>query len=163
MAETTDRVAAGLQDQPPGGRGGVDPSPREEARERVLGRASGAGPVAVPGGIPGAIPGSVPGGVPGGVPGRVIAERRPARPKRRGVLPTRSVRVAAFGIISLSIFACGAVCLLAVWGATAEGVPWRALASLGIVAGTMGAFAFVNELFGEAEKNDATVIKGSAG
>ncbi|MEM1108568.1 MAG: hypothetical protein AAGH99_07755 [Planctomycetota bacterium] len=96
-----------------------------------------------------------------------VAER-PGRPKfpgrvrRLGVLPTKAVRTAAFGIISLSIFACGALCLLAVWDATSPGVPWRAITSLGIVAATMGAFAFVNELFGEAEKNDATIIGGGA-
>lgn len=87
---------------------------------------------------------------------------RPRRTKRLGVLPIKAVRTAAFGIISLSIFACGGLCLLAVWDATAEGVPWRALSSLGIVAATMGAFAFVNELFGEAEKNDATMMGGPA-
>jgi len=93
------------------------------------------------------------------------ATRHPARPrraKRLGVLPIKAVRTAAFGIISLSIFACGGLCLLAVWDATAAGVPWRALTSLGIVAATMGAFAFVNELFGEAEKNDASVMGGAA-
>ena len=87
---------------------------------------------------------------------------QPRRPRRLGVLPTRAVRTAAFGIISLSIFACGALCLLAVWDYASEGVPWRALSSLGIVAATMGAFAFVNELFGEAEKTDATIMGGAA-
>ncbi|MBB6430304.1 hypothetical protein [Algisphaera agarilytica] len=88
--------------------------------------------------------------------------QRPRRPRRLGVLPTKAVRTAAFGIISLSIFACGALCLLAVWDYANEGVPWRALSSLGIVAATMGAFAFVNELFGEAEKTDATIMGGAA-
>ncbi|MEM9419676.1 MAG: hypothetical protein AAGA25_11595 [Planctomycetota bacterium] len=86
----------------------------------------------------------------------------PRRARRLGVLPTKAVRTAAFGIISLSIFACGALCLLAVWDYASEGVPWRALSSLGIVAATMGAFAFVNELFGEAEKADATIMGGAA-
>ncbi len=76
---------------------------------------------------------------------------RLGRPRRKGVLPKRAVRTAAFGVISLTIFACGALCLLAVWDYTTSGVPWRALASLGIIAGTMGAFAVVNGLFGEAE------------
>ena len=74
--------------------------------------------------------------------------------QRRGVLPKRSVRTVAFAIISLSIFLCGALCLLAVWDYASQGVPWRAITSLGIVAGTMGAFAFVNELFGEAMAAD---------
>jgi hypothetical protein len=78
----------------------------------------------------------------------------PARRKRRGVLPRKAVRTTAFGIISLAIFACGGLCLLAVWDYTSSGVPWRAITSLGIVAGTMGAFAFVNELFGEAERRE---------
>ncbi|MEM7625795.1 MAG: hypothetical protein AAF333_09210 [Planctomycetota bacterium] len=71
--------------------------------------------------------------------------------RRKGVLPKKAVRTAAFGIISLSIFACGALCLLAVWDYANEGVPWRAISSLGIVAGTMGAFAVVNELFGDVD------------
>lgn len=87
---------------------------------------------------------------------------RTRRIRRLGVLPIKAVRTAAFGIISLSIFACGGLCLLAVWDATSPGVPWRAVTSLGIVAATMGAFAFVNELFGEAEKNDASVMGGAA-
>lgn len=80
---------------------------------------------------------------------------RSGRPRRKGVLPIKAVRTVAFGVISLSIFGCGGLCLLAVWDATTSGVPWRALASLGIVAGTMGAFAVTNELFGEAEARDA--------
>ena len=90
------------------------------------------------------------------------AAGRGSRPRRLGVLPIKAVRTAAFGIISLSIFACGGLCLLAVWDATSAGVPWRAVTSLGSVAATMGAFAFVNELFGEAEKNDTSVIGGPA-
>lgn len=93
---------------------------------------------------------------------RIDHFRGRGRQKNRGVLPRRGVRTAAFGIISLSIFACGALCLLAVWDYAAQGVPWRAITSLGIVAGTMGAFAFVNELFGEAEANDATIMGGAA-
>ena len=71
----------------------------------------------------------------------------PARP-RRGVLPRAAVRTAAFAIISLSIFLCGVLCLLAVWDFTTGDVSWRAVTSLGIVAAMMGMFVFVNELFG---------------
>jgi len=70
-------------------------------------------------------------------------------PQRKGVLPKQAVRTASFGVISLSLFACAALCLLAVWDYTTEGVPWRAVASLGIIAGTMVAFSVVNEVFGE--------------
>lgn len=87
--------------------------------------------------------------------GRHTPPSRSGRPRRKGVLPIKAVRTVAFGVISLSIFGCGGLCLLAVWDATTSGVSWRALASLGIVAGTMGAFAVTNELFGEAEARDA--------
>ena len=86
--------------------------------------------------------------------GRASGPRHAVQVKRKGVLPRRAVRTAAFGIISLAIFACGALCLLAVWDYTTGGVPWRAITSLGIVAGTMGAFAVANDFFGEAERRD---------
>ncbi len=74
--------------------------------------------------------------------------RTMGRTHRRGVLPKRAVRTATFAVISLAIFGCAALCLLAVWDHASEGVPWRALASLGIIAGAMGAFSVVNEVCG---------------
>ena len=75
--------------------------------------------------------------------------------RRRGVLPRRRVRVAAFAVIAAAIFACGVLCLLAVWDFAKSGTAWRALASLGVVAGTMGAFSVVNEWLSGVEADDA--------
>jgi len=74
---------------------------------------------------------------------------------RRGVLPKDKVRMATFGTISLSIFACAVLCILGVWGFSDDGTPWRALASLGIIAGAMVAFTVVNEIFGQTVKEPA--------
>ncbi|MEM1097797.1 MAG: hypothetical protein AAGH92_03300 [Planctomycetota bacterium] len=71
------------------------------------------------------------------------------RGPRKGVLPKHLVRRATFAVISLSIFSASAMCLMAVWDQMARDVPWRAFASLGIIAGTMVAFAVVNEVCGE--------------
>ncbi|MEM1444972.1 MAG: hypothetical protein AAGF84_02880 [Planctomycetota bacterium] len=71
------------------------------------------------------------------------------RGPRKGVLPKHLVRRATFAVISITIFITGAMCLLAVWDRMATDTPWRALASLGIIAGTMTAFAVVNEVCGE--------------
>lgn len=71
------------------------------------------------------------------------------RGPRKGVLPKHLVRRATFAVISLSIFSASAMCLMAVWDQMARDVPWRALASLAIIAGTMIAFAVVNEVCGE--------------
>ena len=89
-------------------------------------------------------------------PPTVFNERSPGptryrKPRPVGVLPRHAVRTVAFGVISLSIFACGGLCLLAVWDFTDGDVSWRAVASLGIVAAMMGMFAFVNDLFGGVE------------
>jgi len=86
-------------------------------------------------------------------------EFKPKRPEtksvRRGVLPKDKVRMATFGTISLSIFACAVLCILGVWGFSDDGTPWRALASLGIIAGAMVAFTVVNEIFGQTVKEPA--------
>ena len=76
----------------------------------------------------------------------------PHDPKGRnqGVLPIRSVRVAAFVIVSASIFACVVICVLAVWEMAASDTGWRAVASLGIISGGAFAFCVVNELFGRS-------------
>ncbi|MEM8784036.1 MAG: hypothetical protein AAGE65_14440 [Planctomycetota bacterium] len=71
------------------------------------------------------------------------------RGPRRGVLPKHLVRRATFAVVSLTIFLTGAASLLAVWDYLTTDTPWRALASLGIIAGTMAAFAVVNEVCGE--------------
>ena len=137
--------------------------------------------------------------------------------RRPGVLPRRRVRVAAFAVIAAAIFACGVLCLLAVWDFAKSGTAWRAwrpveephepagrtesrlaasrklpaapagarfrslrdtilsrprltrgsstdrLASLGVVAGTMGAFSVVNEWLSGAEADDAAVALAGEG
>ncbi len=69
-------------------------------------------------------------------------------PHARGVLPFRAVRVLAFGVISIAIFGCAFIALLAVWDYATRDTAWRALASLGIIAAAMVAFVVVNEVFG---------------
>ena len=80
------------------------------------------------------------------------AGRRGTTPPR-GVLPFRAVRVLAFGVISLAIFACAFVGILAVWDFAAQDNAWRALATLGIIAAAMVAFVVVNEVFGASLGN----------
>jgi hypothetical protein len=66
------------------------------------------------------------------------------------VLPYRIIRVFAFARISIAIFACSFVALLAVWDFADPDTAWRALASLAIIAGAMLAFVVVNEAFGSS-------------
>ncbi len=96
---------------------------------------------------------SEPGCEPSTKTGREIARdlRRPIR--SRGVLPAKFVRLVAFGVISSCIFACTAVCLLAVWDYADHDVAWRSLVSMGIITAAMGAFVVVNELFGSGTRD----------
>ena len=70
--------------------------------------------------------------------------------RRRGVLPLKSVRIAAFGIISCSIFISVVICLLAIWELAASDTGWRALASLATISAGTVAFVIVNEIFGRS-------------
>ena len=70
-------------------------------------------------------------------------------PPRRGVFNRRSIRLTAFAVISLSLFAVAFVGVLAVWDYVGSSVAWRSLATLGIVCVTMVAFTVINEVFGE--------------
>jgi len=84
------------------------------------------------------------------IPGNTSAQPA-SRAVRKGVLPRHAVRMTSFAVISLTIFASGVLCLMAVWDFAAGDVAWRALASLGILAGTMAAFTVCNEVFGERQ------------
>ena len=74
-------------------------------------------------------------------------------PPRRGVFNRKSVRLTAFAIISLSLFAVAFLGVLAVWDFVGSSVAWRSLATLGIVCVTMVAFTAINEMFGEGSGN----------
>lgn len=75
--------------------------------------------------------------------------QRPPRPKRRGVIPAHQVRLLSFVVISLSLFWSAGLCMLAVWDKAEGDVAWRAITSLGVIAGTMFAFTLLNETFGK--------------
>lgn len=81
------------------------------------------------------------------------ARRPPARgvgiwPWSTGVLPRGKVRMACFVVLALSMFGCGALCIMAVWNPDQTGVAWKSIASLGIVAALMAGFTLLNEVFG---------------
>ena len=65
--------------------------------------------------------------------------RRGARPekRRRGVFDPNRVRFTSFVVIALALFGAAVLCVLAIWDYTAHGTAWRAIATLGVIAGTM--------------------------
>ena len=71
-------------------------------------------------------------------------------PKRIGVINYKAVRIVVFAVISLAVFACAAICILAVWKSVAPDVAWRALGSLGIISAATAVFVSLNEGFGPA-------------
>ena len=71
-----------------------------------------------------------------------------ARPARKGILNPRRVRVISFGVITLGLFATALLCVLAIWDYASRDTAWRALATLGVLAATLGIFTVVNEKFG---------------
>ncbi|MGQ0552987.1 MAG: hypothetical protein ACT4PU_07180 [Planctomycetota bacterium] len=73
---------------------------------------------------------------------------RDTRTGRRGVLNPRRVRVFSFGIIVLGLFATALLCVLAIWDYASRDTAWRALATLGVLAATLGIFTVINEMFG---------------
>jgi len=83
-----------------------------------------------------------------------IANRKPPRRTRKGMLPKRTVRWIAFCTISASLFAGCMIILYGIWVQTIDDVHWRALASMGVISVTMGAFAVVNELLGTRVDED---------
>ena len=75
-------------------------------------------------------------------------------PRRIGVVNYKFVRVIAFVVISLAVFACAVVCILAVWKSVAPELAWRALGSLGIISAATAVFVSLNEGFGPAVRDD---------
>jgi hypothetical protein len=72
-----------------------------------------------------------------------------------GVIPRGKVRMACFVVLALSMFAAGALCIMAVWNPDQTGVAWKSIASLGIVAALAAGFTLLNEVFGP-KKGDTT-------
>ena len=68
--------------------------------------------------------------------------------KRKGVFNARRVRFVSFVVIALSLFATAVLCVLAIWDYACHDTAWRALSTLGVIAGTMLIFAFINEALG---------------
>ncbi len=68
--------------------------------------------------------------------------------KRIGVISPRRTRVIAFAVISMSLVATAACCLLAVWSYVGPDIAWRALGSFGIIALATSIFVALNEGFG---------------
>jgi hypothetical protein len=90
--------------------------------------------------------------------------RHPSRPPAggvgfwrwsEGVLPRSKVRMACFVVLALSMFASGALCIMAVWSPDQTGVAWKSIASLGIVAALMAGFTLLNEVFGPKKGDTA--------
>lgn len=72
----------------------------------------------------------------------------PHRRRRRGVVSPRRVRFISFGVIAGGLFGTGLLCVLAIWDYASDDTAWRALSTLGVLAGTLMIFTFLNEMFG---------------
>ncbi len=68
--------------------------------------------------------------------------------RRKGVFDARRVRFVSFVVIAIGLFVTSAFCILAIWKYTSRDTAWRALSTLGVVAGTMFIFTLINEMFG---------------
>jgi len=72
----------------------------------------------------------------------------PTKKRPRGVLDVRRVRFSAFIVVVIGLFATSLLCVLAIWEYAEEDTAWRAVSTLGVVAGTMVAFTVLNEALG---------------
>jgi hypothetical protein len=68
---------------------------------------------------------------------------------RKGVFDPRRVRFVSFVVIALGLFTTATFCVLAIWDYATTDTAWRAVATLGVVAGTMFIFTAINEMFGK--------------
>ena len=75
-----------------------------------------------------------------------IDRNQDGRPK--GVFNVRRIRFMSFVVIALGLFATAMICVLAIWDYTTTDTAWRAVSTLGVMAGTMLIFTFINEIFG---------------
>ena len=66
----------------------------------------------------------------------------------KGVVNQHHVRLVSFTVIALSLFSTAVLCILAIWDYASHDTAWRALSTLGVIAGTMFTFTFINEIFG---------------
>jgi hypothetical protein len=69
--------------------------------------------------------------------------------RRKGVFDPRRVRFCSFVVIALGLFVTATFCVLAIWDYATRDTAWRAVATLGVVAGTMFTFTAINEMFGK--------------
>lgn len=67
---------------------------------------------------------------------------------RKGALNVRRVRFASFVVIGIGLFATALLCILAIWDYAKVDTAWRAVATLGVVVGTLIAFVLFNETLG---------------
>lgn len=72
----------------------------------------------------------------------------PKAPPRGMINPVR-VKIISFAIISVCIFACAIISILAVWNFAENDAVWRAFSTFLIVALATWVFAIVNERFGD--------------
>lgn len=72
----------------------------------------------------------------------------PTKRQPKGVLNVRRVRFSAFLVVVLGLFATSLLCILAIWDYADEDTAWRAVSTLGVIAGTMVAFTILNEALG---------------
>ncbi len=70
------------------------------------------------------------------------------KPKLRGVIEPKLVRMISFTVITISLVACTVLCILAIWKFTESDAVWRAIATFIIVSVATGIFTFVNEKLG---------------
>ena len=71
-----------------------------------------------------------------------------ARQKLRGVVNPHLVRIISFIVITVSLVASTALCILAIWEFTKSDAIWRAIATFIVVIISTAIFTVVNEKLG---------------
>lgn len=81
--------------------------------------------------------------------GQTPALEKP-RPAAKGFINPRIVKTISFTIVSLSLFFCTVLSILAVWDfITQDDIVWRAFSTMLIVGLASWVFAAINERFGD--------------
>ncbi|MBI4878850.1 MAG: hypothetical protein HY812_04200 [Planctomycetes bacterium] len=81
---------------------------------------------------------------------RAEAAGKRHKKRRKGVFDARRVRFISFVVIAIGLFVASTFCILAIWKYASRDTAWRALSTLGVVAGTMFTFTIINEMFGSS-------------
>jgi hypothetical protein len=82
-------------------------------------------------------------------PGRRLEEPPTRKPRPKGFLNPRAIKLVSFMIMTVCIVGSVFVSILAIWEFTKSDVWYRSLATLAVIALGTAIFAVVNEKFGD--------------